>query len=420
MNSRNAWAGALLGLLVGVALGGILLATRSDSPFLRGSGQDQGGHENHVELAPVGSESSPADSGAINPAPIPESSTGGLDDERGNAIVRATRRVAPAVVSINVIQQQAVRDPSMAFLERMGLIPQRNYIRNVQSMGSGLIVSEDGLVVTNQHVVSGAVQIIVTLSDGRRFQAVVLDEVDRYDLAILRIEARDLPVARMAGNDALQIGEWAIAIGSPFGYLLADTQPTVTVGVISALNRDIRQTDDEHTYLGMIQTDAAINPGNSGGPLVNTRGEVVGINTFIFSDSGGSVGIGFALPVARVRKVIEEIRTFGHYRQPSLGFQLQPLTPGIIEYLKLTDPVGAVVMAVQQGSPVWKAGLRPGDIFREIEGIPLVNTDTLYRVIYNANVGDRLRFRAERNTESWTGEILLEEIMGQNPWTDQE
>ena len=410
MNGRNAWAGALFGLLVGVALGGILLATRSDFSFLRGGDGDPGGHENHIELAPVGSESSSADTGTTNAALIPESSLGSLDDERGNAIVRATREVAPAVVSINVIQQQAVRDPSMEFLERMGLIPQRTYIRNVQNMGSGLIVSEDGLVVTNQHVVSGAVQIIVTLSDGRRFQAVILDEVDRYDLAILRIEARDLPVARMARDDALQIGEWAIAIGSPFGYLLADTQPTVTVGVISALNRDIRQTGGEHTYLGMIQTDAAINPGNSGGPLVNTRGEVVGINTFIFSDSGGSVGIGFALPVVRVMRVIEDIRNYGHYRQPSLGFQLQPLTPGIVEYMKLTDPVGAVVMVVHQGSPVWKAGLRPGDIFREIEGMPLVNTDTLYRVVYNANVGDRLRFRAERNNESWTGEILLEEL----------
>ncbi len=420
MNGRNAWAGALLGLLVGVALGGILLATRSDSPFLRGGGEDQVGHANHIELAPVGSESSPVGAGGIDTDPVPESSNGSLGDERGNAIVRATREVAPAVVSINVIQQQAVQDPSMAFLERLGLIPQRSYIRNVQNMGSGLIVSDDGLVVTNQHVVSGAVQIIVTLSDGHRYQAVLIDEVERYDLAILRIEARDLPVARMARDDALQIGEWAIAIGSPFGYLLADTQPTVTVGVISALNRDIRQTQGGHAYLGMIQTDAAINPGNSGGPLVNTRGEVVGINTFIFSESGGSVGIGFALPAARVMKVIEEIRTYGHYRQPSLGFQLQPLTPGIIEYLKLTDPVGAVVMAVQQESPVWKAGLRPGDIFREIEGIPLVNTDTLYRVVYNANVGDRLRFRAERNNESWTGEILLEEIISRKPWTEQE
>ncbi len=409
MSGRGAWTGVLLGLLAGVALGGILLATRSDSLFLRGGDRNDTGHDNHSVIAPVGSETSQAPAGTSRTEPVPESAAGSLGQERGNAIVQATRKVAPAVVSINVVQQQSVRDPSMQFLERMGLIPHRNYFRNVQNMGSGLIVSDDGLVVTNRHVVSGAVQIIVTLSDGRQFQAVLLDEIERYDLAILQIQARDLPVARLATGGQLQIGEWAIAIGSPYGYLLADTQPTVTVGVISALNRDIRKTQGERAYLGMIQTDAAINPGNSGGPLVNTAGEVVGINTFIFSDTGGNVGIGFALPVARVMTVIEEIRKFGHYRQANLGFSLYRLTPAIVQDLNLTDPVGVLVVEVQQDSPVWKSGLRPHDILREIEGIPMENIDTLYRVVYDANVGDMLRFRAERNGESWDGEILLEE-----------
>jgi serine protease Do len=416
MNGRPAWAGALLGLLVGVALGGILLATRSDSIFLRGRNHADDGPADRGGLSPAQEASSAGDTGSAAVGEPPASGADPLAHERGNAIVRATRAVAPAVVSINVVQAQAVRDPSMEYLERLGLIPQRNYFRNVQNMGSGLIVSRDGMVVTNQHVVDGAVQIIVTLSDGRQYQAVLLDQVERYDLAVLRIEADDLPVARMGNNEDLQIGEWAIAIGSPYGYLLADTQPTVTVGVISAKNRDIRMTQGERAYLGMIQTDAAINPGNSGGPLVNTNGEVVGINTFIFSDSGGSVGIGFALPVARVQTVIEEINAYGHYRQSNLGFSLQRLTPSIIEYLKLTDPVGAVVMAVQPGSPVWKAGLRPGDILREIEGMPLETLDALYRVVYDANVGDRLRFRAERDGESFNGEILLEE----NQDTDSE
>jgi serine protease Do len=409
MSGRGAWGGALLGLLVGVALGGIILVTRSDSPFLKGNGDDPDDHRYHSELAPVGSESAPADSGRAVVDLVPESSTDALANERGNAIVRATRQVAPAVVSINVVQQQAVRDLSMEFMERMGFIPQRNYFRNVQNMGSGLIVSEDGLIVTNQHVVSGAVQIIVTLSDGSQYQAVLLDEVERYDLAILQIQARDLPVARMDAGEDLQIGEWAIAIGSPYGYLLADTQPTVTVGVISALNRDIRQKQGERSYLGMIQTDAAINPGNSGGPLVNTKGEVVGINTFIFSDSGGSVGIGFAVPSSRVMTVIKEIRQYGHYRQANLGFTLYPLTPAIIQGMNLADPVGAVVVEVEENKPVWKSGLRPGDILREVGGLPLDRIDTLYRVVYDANVGDRISFRAERAGESWRGEILLEE-----------
>jgi len=419
VNGRNTWAGALLGLLVGVALGGILLATRADSPFLRGSGGRNGGHDAHSFNLPAGSGSSPIDTSGFQP--VPESSFEALADERGNAIVRATHEVAPAVVSINVVQQQPVRDPSMEFLERMGFIPQRNYFRNVQNMGSGVIVSSDGLIVTNQHVVDGAVQIIVTLSDGQQYQAVILDQVERYDLAILRIEAHDLPAARMAGDNQLLIGEWAIAIGSPYGYLLADTQPTVTVGVISALNRDIRQKNlGERAYLGMIQTDAAINPGNSGGPLVNTRGEVVGINTFIFSDSGGSVGIGFAVPAFRVMRVIEEIRKYGHYRQASLGFTLLKNSPAVMQEMGLDVSEGLVVMDVQSGSPVWKAGLRPQDILREVNGVPLDSIDTFYRIVYNSNVGDRLPFRAIRNGQLWDGEILLEEASGLESATSSE
>jgi serine protease Do len=315
------------------------------------------------------------------------------------------------VVSINVLQAQSVRSPSMELMERLGLIPQREYYREVANIGSGVIVSADGYIVTNSHVVQGAVQVVVTLSDGRQYQARLVDMVDRYDLAILQIQGDNLPVAQLATGDALEIGEWAIAIGSPYGYLLADTQPTVTVGVISALNRDIkRSSGNQDLYLGMIQTDAAINPGNSGGPLVNTRGQVVGINTFIFSDTGGSVGIGFAVPAARVRTVLDEIRRFGRYREFSLGFDLQKLSPGMIQYLQLDDPVGFLVVSVRTESPAWKADLRPRDIIREVEGQRLDSADVLYRLVYEANVDDRLEFVAERDGERWTGEIIIEEL----------
>jgi len=282
MTARNAWAGALLGLLVGVALGALILILRPDSPLLPEGDPGEGDPvPQHAGQDVDVTRPADADTDAVNDG-IGED----LGGDRSNAIVRATKRVAPAVVSINVVQQQAVRDPGMIMWERMGILPPRQYYRNVRSMGSGLIVSSDGLIVTNQHVVQDAVQILVTLSDGSRYQALLRDTIARFDLAVLQIEARDLPVATLAAADDLEIGEWAIAIGSPYGYLLADSQPTVTVGVISALNRDIRKGENTKVYLGMIQTDAAINPGNSGGPLVNTSGEVVGINTFIFSPPG--------------------------------------------------------------------------------------------------------------------------------------
>jgi serine protease Do len=403
MSGRSAWAAAALGLLVGVALGGVLLATRSDSPWLRSvEGTEQA----------VPADTGPDETVVREPDRGSDPSHGGdeaLHGERSNAIVVATREVAPAVVSINVVQQQSVRNPSIDMWERLGLIPHRDYYRNVSSMGSGVIVSADGLIVTNQHVVEGAVQIIVTLSDGNQYQAVLVDSVDRHDLAVLKIQASGLPVARLAAEDDLVIGEWAIAIGSPYGYLLADTQPTVTVGVISALNRDIKTQQDARAYLGMIQTDAAINPGNSGGPLVNTDGEVVGINTFIFSGTGGSIGIGFAVPAARVAKVIDEIKLFGRYRESTMGLQLTKLQPSMFRNAEGVDLVGALVYGVEPGSPAWKAGLRPYDILREVAGVRLVDLDTVYRLFYDSNVGDRLPFLAERDGQSWTGEIVLEE-----------
>ncbi len=385
-------SGVLSGLLVGAVLGGALL-------MIRFGGLPTG---NWDFLQSLSSHKPVDENGNI-------SGNVGLFVERGNAIVQATRKVAPAVVSINVVQAQQIHDPSMAMWERMGLIPRREYRQHVQSMGSGVIVSKDGLVVTNSHVLEDAVEIIVTLSDGSQYQARVVDIIDRFDLAVLQIHGKDFPVAHFVRNDHLDIGEWAIAIGSPYGYLLADTQPTVTVGVISALNRDIKRKEGGRDYLGMIQTDASINPGNSGGPLVNTAGEIIGINTFIFSDTGGSVGIGFALPAARVQQVLEEIRRYGHYREGSLGFDLQKLSPGMMQYLGVTDPVGFLVVAVVPGSPAWKSGLRPQDIIREVGGQPLTSSDVWYRLVYEAQVGDSIDFKAERNKDPFEGKIIIEE-----------
>ncbi len=391
------WWPVLAGLLLGALVGVALLGVRFGAPWR----WPQGGAADTLRAG--------RDTVVIREIPVEKPEVVDPEAARNTAIVRATRDVAPAVVSINVVQRQAVRNPTMEFWERMGLLPHRETYRKVQNLGSGVIVDRDGTIVTNFHVIEGAIQIIVNLSDGRQFTASVLDAVPLYDLAVLRIEAPDLPVARLAHGDDLQIGEWVIAIGSPFGYLLADTQPTVTVGVVSAMNRDIKTSDAERAYLGMIQTDAAINPGNSGGPLVDTRGQVVGINTFIFSGSGGSVGIGFAVPASRVARVVDDIRRYGHYRDPNVGFTLEMLSGANMRESGTTDPAGAVVYAVAPGSPAAKAGLRRGDILREMGGLRLQNRDTIYRLIYNSKVGDRLDFKAEREGRIFTGVLVLEE-----------
>jgi serine protease Do len=414
MRSAPGWTGAVIGMLLGLLVGVTVLFVRerlAHADVEAGGGRTAAatGAETHAADrtgAPVVSTVDPDDEG---------SSPADVDVSRRNALVLATEHVAPAVVSINVIQHRTYRYRNLDVWERFfpGMIPRREFRQDVQGMGSGFIVSHDGYVLTNDHVVEGADEIIVTLSDGRQFQASVLEEVQRYDLALLQLDCGDaeLPVASLGHSDDLYIGEWAIAIGSPFGYLLADTQPTVTVGVISALNRDIKREDQgQRYYLGMIQTDAAINPGNSGGPLVNARGDVIGINTFIFTESGGSIGIGFAVPIERAHWLIDEVTQYGRYRSAYSGLAFQQLTPNLVRAFGLEDPVGFIVLEVEQGSPAWKAGLRVRDIIRSINGVVLKDRDTVTRLVYEAKVGTELEFVAERDGEQFVGVIRLEEM----------
>ncbi|MFT5233970.1 MAG: serine protease Do [Candidatus Krumholzibacteriia bacterium] len=399
MPFSRTWTGIVLGLLVGAVVGFLLLNGRGGHQLF--ASREHHGHADET-FASFSDNDQSVDERMVEAAEI--------FNDRTNAIVLATRKVAPAVVSISVLQQQQVStDAFVREYQRRGKWPPRNYTRQVENAGSGVIVSANGMIVTNSHVVESALQIIVTLSDGRQFQAVVLDRVPRYDLAILRIQAKGLPVARIASDDSLQIGEWAIAIGSPFGDLLADTQPSVTVGVISAVNRDLKGKNLSSAHIGMIQTDAAINPGNSGGPLVNTRGEVIGINTFILSDGSGSVGIGFAVPSPRVMDVVREVVTYGHYREPGVGFLLRAITPLDVQNDGLVDSAGAYVYEVREGEAGWLAGLRDGDIIRKIEGLRLNQSDAIYRLYYDARVGDSMIFTAERDGEEFDGAIVFKE-----------
>jgi len=337
-----------------------------------------------------------------------------LPASRRTAIVISAQRVSPAVVSVSVVATRVVRaDPFQGmfrdeFFERF--FPPMEYQERIPGLGSGVIVDASGLVLTNEHVVRNADQVRVTLADGRELPAHVLGESDVYDLAVLKVEGRDLPVAPLGDSDRLIVGEWAIAIGSPFGYLLNDTQPTVTAGVISATRRDIKSGVSQiGMYKNMIQTDAAINPGNSGGPLVNAEGEVIGVNTFIFTQGGGSIGLGFAIPINLAKRILQEIRTHGRVRTAWPGMTLQPVTPYIAQRLGFREVEGLVVSKVEAGGPAAKAGVRVGDRILKVNGLAVNTVDDAQRSIYGATVGDPLRLVIERRGDRFEATLTLAE-----------
>jgi len=400
MTRAPVWTGIAMGVLLGLLLGAAYIIGWRSAPRAVATGE---GLRDTIVVREV----------------VEPGSSAAVDTGRRNAIVRATERVSPAVVSINAIQHRTVTRSLVPrgweYFERFypGMFPRRAFRQDLSNLGSGVVVSDDGFILTNVHVVENADEIVVALNDGRQYAARVLETVPTWDLALVQLvePPGDLPVATLADPDEqLHIGEWAIAIGSPFGYLLADTQPTVTIGVISALNRDIKSTSSEgQAFLGMIQTDAAINPGNSGGPLVNARGEVIGINTFIFTESGGSIGLGFAVPIARAQWIIREVREFGYFRRAYVGFGIVEVNDLIAQSLNLPRTDGFVVRDVIAGSPADKAGLQPYDVIISINGVALDDADTFNRLVYEAKVGTQLAFTAYREAEEFSGTIVLEE-----------
>jgi serine protease Do len=326
---------------------------------------------------------------------VPASVSDDVSASRTNAIVLAARKVSPAVVSVVVTQTRVVTyDPfgGLGFDDFFrDFAPRRAYRQEVKSMGSGVIISADGDVVTNAHVVLNATQIKVTLPDNREFHAELEGIDETRDLALLKMKAKDLPAAALGNSDDLMIGEWSIAIGNPFGFMIQDAQPTVTVGVISALHRDIKSNGGDQVYADMIQTDAAINPGNSGGALVNAAGEVVGINTFIFSHSGGSEGIGFARPINDVKQFVKETRSSGgitRYERvkTSLGAAVADINPTLQGSFGLDYRRGVVVVEVDGGSIGETIGMAPGDVILMAQG-KTVGSATAFERLYERLAG---------------------------------
>ena len=309
------------------------------------------------------------------------------DASRRTAIVEAATRVAPAVVTVNVIQTRELRPASL--WESFFLPPRAS--RRSASLGSGFVISVDGVVLTNEHVVRGADRIMVTLPDGRDLEAELVGTDPITDVAVLRVAGENLPAASLGTSEGLLIGEWVVAIGNPFGNLFSNSEPTVTMGVVSATGRHIIPTsNDQGFYLGMIQTDASINPGNSGGPLVNVLGEVIGVNSSIFSRSGGSEGLGFAIPIDRALRAADDLLKYGEVRRAWVGFEVEP-----IEADAFGRSRGVRIGRVAAGSPAAGAGLRAGSRLLEAGGRPLAAPLDFQNVLLDLRAGDEITLVAE-------------------------
>jgi serine protease Do len=303
-----------------------------------------------------------------------------VSTSRRTALVAAADRASPAVVSINVTsrQQAEPRSPWDFFFVPEGA-------RLVQGYGTGFVIRSNGIIVTNQHVVANAERVVVTLPDGSDLPATVLGEDPLTDIAVLRVKRENLRTVSLGRSNDLMIGEWVVALGNPYAYLLGNAEPTVTVGVVSATGRNILPGGDQTgLYLDMIQTDAAINPGNSGGPLTNALGEVVGINSSIFSNSGGSVGLGFAIPIERAVRVADEIIKNGTVRRAWVGLDVE----GAKAMREWKSQGGVVLSVVTPDGPAARAGLRSEDVLVEANGRKLRNYLDWEAVKLDLHVGD--------------------------------
>lgn len=339
-----------------------------------------------------------------------------VETGRRNGITRAIQIAEPAVVGITVTQVREVRTSNPLFNDpfyrRFFGIPDQAFQQKVENLGSGFLISPDGYLITNEHVVHMASEIMVTMNDGRSWPAEVIGSDYDSDIALLKIDAESLPYLTISEDDGLIVGEWVMAIGNPFGLFKINDQASVSVGVVSAVGRNFERQEDGRFYRNMIQTDAAINPGNSGGPLVNVLGEVIGVNTFIFTGGGsGSVGVGFALPASILRDVIDDLKDRGQVdRDYWTGLYVQNIDRLIALSLGYQGSTGVIVTEVEPGSPGDDAGIRPADIIMEIRGTEITGGRAIRRYFDNHDfrVGDKLPMKIFRSGKQLEISLKLE------------
>jgi serine protease Do len=333
-------------------------------------------------------------------------------------------QVGPSVVNIRTLEKVATKSQTgnpgeeemLEFFKRFGLptpnvprqAPRQNRPQQEEEqprgVGSGFILSGDGLIMTNAHVVDGADEVLVTLTDKREFKAKIIGADKRTDVALVKIEASGLPAVKVGDVNRLRVGEWVMAIGSPFGL-----ENTVTAGIVSAKQRD---TGD---YLPFIQTDVAINPGNSGGPLINMRGEVVGINSQIYSRSGGFMGISFSIPMDEAVRVADQLRSSGRVSRGRIGVQIDQVSKEIAESIGLGKAVGAMVRGVEAGGPAEKAGVEAGDIITKFDGKTIDKSSDLPRIVGSTKPGSRSTITVFRRGASRDLSVTVAEIEAEKP-----
>ncbi len=327
--------------------------------------------------------------------------------------VSLAKKIRPVVVNVSTTQVSQGRSPEFAnpfgedhpmseFWRRFFGGPFPRGPSRQKSLGSGVIIDRNGSILTNNHVVENAEKIIVRLADGKKYEAKVVGKDPKTDLAIIKIDTKDdLPAATLGDSNRLDVGEWVLAIGNPFGL-----DNTVTSGIVSAKGRDIGQGP----YDNFIQTDASINPGNSGGPLINLRGEVVGINTLIYSGSGGNIGIGFSIPINLAKELLPQLTADGKVTRGYLGVFIQKVTPEIAESLELDEARGALVADVQKDGPAERAGLKLGDVITKFDEKEIKNSSDLPRIVAGTPADKKVQVEVLRDKEELTLTVVVGEL----------
>ena len=342
---------------------------------------------------------------------------------RENAITNSIKKISPTVVGINVTKiNKQTFDPFFdPFFDNFFRKKERSY--KVKKLGSGVIISSDGYIITNSHVIENAVEIIVSGMDSKTYDAIIIGNDELTDLALIKINSNDnFKFAPLGDSDDLIVGEWLIALGNPLGLFDISSKPVATVGILSGIGLDFGQKESGKVYQNMLQTDASINPGNSGGPLINVLGEVIGINTFIMTNSNyvnGSIGIGFAIPINTVKTIIQELKKYGKIERNFItGLHVQEIDRMMKKTLKIGNKTGVIITNIDSGSSGEKAGLNIGDIIFSVNQIQISSVADILKVIDEGlhKVGDYITLSILRNNKEMNIELKLESS-GQNKVT---